>query len=79
MGCNFEENDDILSWPTLLAKYGQNHSGLENRVFVCVGTRKCAVKRRELLVGKFSRDYSTIRFYDVREGIFFDLKGRVGE
>lgn len=79
MGCNFEESDDILSWPSLVTKFGQSLAGLENRIFVCVGTRDYGVKRRELWVGKFSRDFKVIRFYDVREGICFDLKGRVGE
>jgi hypothetical protein len=59
--------------------FGPNLSGLENRVFVCLGTRNYGIKRREFWVGRFSRDFKVLRFYDVREGIYFDLRGRISE
>jgi len=51
---------------------------LEDRIFVCIGNNKYT-STREFWLMIFSEDFRKIRFYDVKNNISFELRGRIKE
>jgi hypothetical protein len=78
MGCNYETMDEVGKMKELIKKYGKEMVPLENRIFVCVGSNKYS-RKRELWLMNFNRDLDTVVMWDVKNGISYELAGRISK
>ena len=76
MGCSYESMEEVGKMKELVEKYHKQMVSFENRVFVCVGTNKFS-KKRELWLMTYSRDLTSVTMWDVRDGMIYELAGRV--
>ena len=76
MACNYETQEEVGKMKELVETYKKEMVSFENRVFVCVGTNKFS-KKRELWLMTFNRSLNSVTMWDVKDGMSYELKGRV--